>query len=104
MNITDVQIFPVNEDKLKAYATITIDGCFVVRDLKIIQGQAGVFVAMPAKKRKDGSFRDIAHPLNLETRSELEAKVLATYQAALAGPVNGVAESFPQRRLTGTED
>jgi len=83
MNITDVQIFPVNEDKLKAYATITIDDCFVVRDLKIIQGLSGVFVAMPAKKRKDGSFRDIAHPLNQETRVQLEEKVLAAYQASL---------------------
>ncbi len=83
MNITDVQIFPVEEDKLKAYATITIDNCFLVRDLKIIQGHTGVFVAMPAKKRKDGSFRDIAHPLNQEMRAILEEKVLSAYNAAL---------------------
>lgn len=84
MNITDVQIFPVFEDKLKAYATITIDGCFVVRDLKVIQGHAGIFVAMPAKKRKDGTFRDIAHPVNQETRIQLEEKVLKAYHDSLA--------------------
>jgi stage V sporulation protein G len=86
MNITDVQIFPVNEEKLKAYATITIDDCFVVRDLKIIQGLSGVFVAMPAKKRKDGSFRDIAHPLNQETRALVEGKILEAYRRHLAEP------------------
>lgn len=84
MNITDVQIFPVNEDKLKAYATITIDDCFVVRDLKVIQGLSGVFVAMPAKKRKDGSFRDIAHPLNQETRAFVEGKILDAYKKHLS--------------------
>jgi stage V sporulation protein G len=79
MDITDVQIFPANEDKLKAYATITIDNCFVIRDLKVILGHTGLFVAMPAKKRKDGTFRDIAHPLNQETRETLEARVLGAY-------------------------
>lgn len=85
MNITDVQIFIVNEDKLKAYATITIDECFVVRDLKVIQGLSGLFVAMPAKKRKDGSFKDIAHPLNQGTRAMVEEKVLGAYQRAVEG-------------------
>jgi len=82
MTITDVQIFIVNEDKLKAYASITLDDCFVIRDLKIIQGLSGTFVAMPAKKRKDGTFRDIAHPLNQEMRKELESKVIDAYEAA----------------------
>ena len=68
MEITEVRVFPVDEDKLKAYVTITIDSCFVVRDLKIIDGTKGLFVAMPSKKRKDGSFKDTAHPLNNETR------------------------------------
>ena len=71
MDITDVQIFVANEDKLKAYATITLDNCFVVRDLKVIQGLSGLFVAMPAKKRKDGSFRDIAHLLAFLTQRAL---------------------------------
>ena len=84
MEITDVQIFLANEDKLKAYVTITLDNCFVVRDLKVIQGLSGFFVAMPAKKRKDGSFRDIAHPLNQEMRVKLEEKVLEAFKAVIA--------------------
>lgn len=63
MRITDVKIILVNEDRLKAYVTITIEECFVVRDLKIISGNDGLFVAMPSKKKKDNTFRDIAHPL-----------------------------------------
>jgi stage V sporulation protein G len=80
MEITDVKIFPVEEDKLRAYVTITLDGCFVVRDLKVISGAAGLFVAMPAKKRKDGTYKDIAHPLNAETRERFEKVVLAEYE------------------------
>jgi stage V sporulation protein G len=80
MDITDVKVFPVEEDKLRAYVTITMDHCFVVRDLKVISGTGGLFVAMPAKKRKDGSYKDIAHPLNAETRERLERAVLAAYE------------------------
>jgi stage V sporulation protein G len=83
VEITEVRVFPVNEDKLKAYATITFDHCFVVRDLKVIQGNSGLFVAMPSKKRKDGTFKDTAHPLNTETREMIEAKVLAEYRKEL---------------------
>jgi stage V sporulation protein G len=80
MEITDIKVFPVDEDKLRAYVTITLDACFVVRDLKVIQGTAGLFVAMPAKKRKDGTYKDIAHPLNAETREKMERAVLAAYE------------------------
>lgn len=83
MEITEVKVFPVNEDKLKAYVTVIFDNCFVVRDLKIINGNTGLFVAMPSKKRKDGTFRDIAHPLNSEMRSELEKKILSVYEEEL---------------------
>lgn len=83
MKITEVKIFPSNEDRLKAYVTITIDGCFVIRDLKIIQGPSGLFVAMPSKKRKDGQFRDIAHPLNKETREMIEDEIFLAYEAEL---------------------
>ena len=74
MEITEVRVFPVDEEKLKAYVTITLDGCFVVRDLKVINGNTGLFIAMPAKRRKDGSFKDIAHPLNSETRERMEKR------------------------------
>ena len=80
MEITEVRVFPMNEDKLKAYATITFDNCFVVRDLKVISGNTGLFVAMPSKKRKDGSFKDIAHPLNNDFRAKIEKIVLEAYQ------------------------
>jgi stage V sporulation protein G len=80
MEVTEVRVFPVDEDKLRAYVTITIDNCFVVRDLKVIKGNNGLFVAMPSKKRKDGTFRDTAHPLNNETREMIESKVLAQYE------------------------
>jgi stage V sporulation protein G len=80
MEITEVRVFPVSEEKLKAYVTITFDDCFVVRDLKVIHGNNGLFVAMPSKKRKDGSFRDTAHPLNNETRERIETRVLSEYE------------------------
>jgi len=83
MKITEVKVFPVNEDRLKAYVSITIDGAFVVRDLKVIQGTSGLFVAMPSKKRKDGQFRDIAHPLNQETRAMIEDAIFAEYEREL---------------------
>ena len=80
MEVTEVRVFPVDEEKLKAYVTITIDNCFVIRDLKVIKGSNGLFVAMPSKKRKDGTFRDTAHPLNNETREMIESKVHAEYE------------------------
>ncbi len=83
MEITEVRIHLRNEEKLKAYATITIDKCFVVRDLKIIQGNTGMFVAMPSRKKPDGSFKDIAHPLDNDTRKLLETKILEAYKEEL---------------------
>ena len=80
MEITEVRVFPVSEEKLKAYVTVTFDDCFVVRDLKVIHGNNGLFVAMPSKKRKDGTFRDTAHPLNNETREMIESIVLSEYE------------------------
>jgi stage V sporulation protein G len=94
MEITEVRIFPVDEDKLKAYVTITLDRCFVVRGLKVIQGTGGLFVAMPAKRRKDGTFKDIAHPLNTETRERMERAILSEYDRELArGPVVHAADA-----------
>lgn len=87
MEITEVRIFLVtNEERLKAYATITIDNVFVIRDLRVINGNNGLFVAMPSRKMKDGTFKDIAHPLNSETRRMIEERVLAEYQRELTNP------------------
>ena len=82
MKITDVRVFPVEEEKLKGFATVTFDECFVVRDIKIIAGSSGLFVAMPSKKRKDGTYRDTAHPLNSDMREALETSILSAYKGA----------------------
>lgn len=88
MEITEIKVFPVNEEKLKAYITIILDNCFVVRDLKIISGGAGLFVAMPSRKRKDGTYKDVAHPLNQSTRVQMERQVLDAYLTEM-GRLNG---------------
>jgi stage V sporulation protein G len=100
MKITEVKVFPVNEERLKAYVTITIENCFVVRDLKIIKGHEGLFVAMPSKKRKDGQFKDIAHPLNQETRAEIERAVFAAFEAE----VRSMGASLDQIQREGSDD
>lgn len=84
MEVTEIRVFPVDEDKLRAYVTITFDHCFVVRDLKIIRGTTGLFVSMPSKRRKDGTYKDIAHPLNNETRRMIEEKIISQYEKLLA--------------------
>ena len=83
MDVTQVRVFPVEEDKLKAFVSIIIDDCFVVSDIKIIQGNNGLFISMPSKKRKNGTFRDIAHPLNSETRQLIEQRVIEKYREVL---------------------
>ena len=93
MEITEVRVFPVHEDKLKAFVSIIIDDCFVVSDIKIINGNNGLFISMPSKKRKNGTFRDIAHPLNNDTRRKIEEKVLARYKEVLAD--GGAADAIP---------
>lgn len=95
MQITEVKVFPVDEEKLKAYVTITFDDCFIVRDLKIIHGKTGMFVAMPSKKTKDGSFRDIAHPLNSGTRQEMEETILRAYEQELVTRIENPDENHP---------
>jgi stage V sporulation protein G len=80
MEVTQVRVFPVDEEKLKAFVSIILDECFVVSDIKIIQGASGLFVSMPSKKRKNGTFRDVAHPLNNETRNHIEGKIIAKYR------------------------
>ena len=80
MNITEVKVFPVKETgRLKAYATIVFDDSFIVRDLKVIDGNKGLFVSMPSRRRKDGSFRDIAHPLNTDIRKSVEDAVIKEF-------------------------
>jgi stage V sporulation protein G len=93
MEVTEVRVFPVQEDRLKAYVAITFDHCFVVRDLKIINGNNGLFVAMPSKKRKDGTYRDTAHPLNSQTRQMIESIVLAEYNKEIRKVGNPISNA-----------
>lgn len=83
MEVTDVRVFPVNEVKVKAYVTIVFDDCFIVRDLKVINGESKLFVAMPSKRMKDGSYRDMVHPLDSGTRQKVEIAVLDAYEKAI---------------------
>lgn len=86
MEITDVRVRLAKAEtgKLKAVATITIDGCFAVHDIKIIEGSTGAFIAMPSKRTPDGEFKDIVHPINPETRALISDKVLTAYNELLA--------------------
>ena len=83
MNITDVRIHKVETDnRMKAIASITLDDCFVIHDLRVIQGDEHLFVAMPSRKTSTGEFKDIAHPINHDTRKELEDFVIKAYEEA----------------------
>jgi stage V sporulation protein G len=85
MQITDVRVRKINsEGKMKAIVSVTFDDCFVVHDIKIIDGQNGPFIAMPSRKMPDGEFKDIAHPINSETRSMIQDAVFASYEEKLA--------------------
>ena len=84
MQITDIRIRSVEkEGKMKAVVSITIDDEFVVHDIKIIEGEKGMFIAMPSRKAADGEYRDIAHPINTATRERLHSMILSKYQESL---------------------
>ena len=83
MNITDVRVRKITKDgKMKAVVSITIDDEFVVHDIKVIEGEKGLFIAMPSRKAMDGEYRDIAHPINTAARAMLQAIVLEAYDNA----------------------
>ncbi len=83
MQVTEVKITLRDEPKLKGFANITFDESFVIRGLKIINGQKGYFVSMPSRKRTDGSFQDIVHPVTMDLRKHIESKVLEAYERTL---------------------
>jgi stage V sporulation protein G len=93
MNITQVKVFPVSEEKLKAYVSIVLDECFLVSDLKVIQGPNGLFISMPSKRKKNGEFKDVAHPLNRETRELMERRILEEYERARVNDSRAAAAS-----------
>lgn len=82
MEVTDIRIRKVSsEGKLKAYVTVTFDECFVVHNVKIIEGKSGMFIAMPSRRTKTGEYKDIAHPICPDFRSTLQEKILAAYNS-----------------------
>lgn len=84
MNITDVRVRKIlTEGKMKAIVSVTLDDAFVIHDVKVVDGQNGLFVAMPSRKTPTGEFRDIAHPISQEARDLLQARVLEKYEEAL---------------------
>ncbi|MGN6710828.1 stage V sporulation protein G [Anaerocolumna jejuensis DSM 15929] len=84
MQITDVRVRKVSkEGKMKAVVSITMDNEFVVHDIKVIEGEKGLFIAMPSRKAGDGEYRDIAHPINSETRDKIQKIILESYEVAV---------------------
>lgn len=99
MEITEVRIYLVDDnDKLKAFANVTFDNCFLVGGLRVISGSNGLFVSYPSRKLKNGTFKDIVHPLDNDTRKLIEDKVLAAYNDKLKEPrssnTSGVSEEI----------
>ena len=87
MNITDVRVRKVDkEGKMKAVVSITLDSEFVVHDIKVIEGEKGLFIAMPSRKTQDGEYRDIAHPINSSVRERWQREILKAYEEALLSP------------------
>ena len=92
MQITDVRIRKVaKEGKMKAVVSITIDNEFVVHDIKVIEGEKGLFIAMPSRKAADGEYRDIAHPFNSDTRNMIQTLILEQYEAMNLGDIDATA-------------
>jgi stage V sporulation protein G len=92
VNITEIRITLRDDNKLKGFASITLDDSFVIRGLKIIEGASGPFIAMPSRKRKDGTFQDIAHPINMETREWMEGQIIAAYKQELQRAESGMID------------
>lgn len=94
MEVTEVRISMQDSGKLKAFANITFDNAFVVRGLKVIDGAQGMFVAMPSRKRPNGSFQDTAHPINNDMRKHIEEKVLSAFEQAANNDIKELTVEF----------
>lgn len=103
MEITEIRITLRSEPKLKAFANVTFDNSFVVRGLKIIEGSNGLFISMPSRKAKDGTYRDIAHPINNEMRKKIEEAVISEYKKKFKEEGPGTSEDTEDIEKT-TED
>ena len=96
MTITDVRVRLVDKEvlNLKATASVTFDNAFVVHDIKVIEGREGLFIAMPSRKVPNGTYRDVAHPINTEARADIEEKVYKAYEAAVEDAKNEADEEI----------
>lgn len=101
MEITEVKVFPINEEKLKAFVSVVFDRCFMVNDIKIIHGRDGLFISMPSRKKKNGEFKDVAHPLNNDTRQMIEMRVVEEYERVLGE--RGEELPAPARAYPGSD-
>jgi len=93
MNITDVKVFIRESNQLKAFVNIVIDDAFIIRNIKVIEGDKGLFVAIPSRRVSSGEYRDIAHPINTETRQMLEERILLAYKEELQKALSAVETS-----------
>jgi len=94
VEITEVVVRPVTDERLKAYVSMTLDNALVIKDIKIVDGKNGLFVSMPSRRRKNGKYQDIAHPINMDFRKELEERIFAEYREIV-----GDEESSDERSL-----
>jgi len=103
IEITEIRVSLRSDEKLKAFVSITLNDSFVVRGLKIIRGNSGLFVAMPSRKRPDGQHQDLAHPINDVTRKYLTEKVMSEYERELSQPQAHGHQQAPGRSQNGHE-
>lgn len=87
MEITEVVIRPVTDERLRAYVSMTLDNALVIKDIKIVEGKNGLFVSMPSRRRKNGKYQDIAHPINTDFRKEVENRIFNEYRDAIGGDI-----------------
>jgi len=103
MNITDVKVFLRESNQLKAFVNIVIDDAFIVRNIKVIEGENGLFIAMPSRRLSSGEYRDIAHPINTETRNYIEQTIIEKYREVLKEALD-TAESAEEVKHTGESE
>lgn len=94
MEITEVVIRPINDERLKAYVSLTIEDALVIKDIKIVDGKNGLFVSMPSRRRKNGKYQDIAHPINTDFRKQMEDKIFEEYRHVV-----GEEEEYAEKRI-----
>lgn len=99
MNITDVKVFIRESNQLKAFVNIVIDDAFIIRNIKVIEGENGLFVAMPSRRVSTGEYRDIAHPINTETRNMIEKIIIEKYKEVLQEALSNAESSDEDKKI-----